>query len=316
MLEDVKGEILACTFCAYCRRACPIYLVDEWEAFSPRGRVAQGLGLLKGELVPTQDFYRHLLNCSMCAYCEDACPSNIRVTEVIITSRGELLGAGVEVPKRVTSLLSNSRREIIAPERSEGLALIPGRFGGTKDVLRLLGSIGDVTVWDIPAISPFFFAGCRSELESAAQKISSLMSERGVETAAFIDPSELLAFKAILQGLNCVHYTELLLEAGFAPTNGGEQVAYLPSAHLERLGVTSADELVKEASDVSVELTGGGAEIGWLEEGILRKLVEGRMKEAGDLRIISASPEHSIPLQEAGTASIALHSLLSEMMRP
>ena len=56
-IESVKGELLACTFCAFCRRSCPVYRATLWEGESPRGRVAQGYGLLMDELEPTDEFY-------------------------------------------------------------------------------------------------------------------------------------------------------------------------------------------------------------------------------------------------------------------
>ena len=301
-IESVKGELLACTFCAFCRRSCPVYRATLWEGESPRGRVAQGYGLLTDELEPTDEFYDSILNCSLCGLCEDACPPKIRVVDVVLAARRHLAGAGAKPPERTAQLIEASLEEKILIPRSEAIYL-PGREG--DEALALLRALGvQVEPASVPPLAPLMIAG-RPEFEDRVAELFKALKAAGARRVITPDPDELWALRGRLEDLEVLHASQVLPEDGVTAAVDGE-VAYLPSCRLRGLGVLEANDIVRSLFDVKKELECAGSEVGWLRSDVLSRIVRERIEAADGLLIVCASAEHAKSLKQAGAKAMSL----------
>jgi len=306
-IESVKGELLACTFCAFCRRSCPVYRATLWEGESPRGRVAQGHGLLLGELEPSDEFYDSVLNCSLCGLCENACPPKIRVVDVVLAIRRELVEAGANPPARVARLLSASLEGEVSVPRVETVYL-PGREG--EDALRLLRSLDvPAELASVPPLAPLMIAG-RREFESRVAELSQALRSAGVRRVITPDPDELWALRDWIKGVEILHASQAIHRGGLTAAVEGK-VAYLPSCRLRRLEVFKPDELVGSHLSVVRELECAGSEEGWLRDDVLQRIVEERVKSAEGVVIVCASAEHARILRKAGVGAKSIWEALA-----
>jgi len=93
MMETLKKyhkEILTCTGCAFCKKACQVYLHTRKEKDSPKGRIMISYGLLTGELKEDNSIIEALQKCALCRLCESVCPSMIKITDIIRAARRDL----------------------------------------------------------------------------------------------------------------------------------------------------------------------------------------------------------------------------------
>ena len=295
-IESVKGELLACTFCAFCRRSCPVYRATLWEGESPRGRVAQGHGLLLGELEPSDEFYDSVLNCSLCGLCENACPPKIRVVDVVLAIRRELVEAGANPPDRVVQLLSTSLEGEISVPRADTVYL-PGREG--EEALQMLRSLDiPAEAASVPPLAPLMMAG-RREFDGRMAELAHALKTAGVRRVVTPDPDELWVLKGWIKNVKSLHASQVIPEGGLTAAVEGD-IVYLPSCRLRRLGIPEADRLVRSHLSVVRELECAGSEEGWLRDDILQRIVKERVRLAEGLPIVCASSEHARILRRAG----------------
>ena len=126
MLEKYYKEILTCTGCAFCKKACQVYLHTRKEKDSPKGRIMISYGLLTGELKEDASIIEALQKCALCRLCESVCPSMIKITDIIKAARHDLKGmlreherimqeieAWNEPIKGERLLVMNSKNEIV-----------------------------------------------------------------------------------------------------------------------------------------------------------------------------------------------------------
>jgi glycolate oxidase iron-sulfur subunit len=83
-----------CVLCGSCKAPCPTFAGEGVEPMSARGRVVVALGLLKGELAPSERLDEILHSCLLCGLCEPACPAGVEVTEAVYAGRAALVKAG------------------------------------------------------------------------------------------------------------------------------------------------------------------------------------------------------------------------------
>jgi len=301
-IESVKGELLACTFCAFCRRSCPVYRATLWEGESPRGRVAQGYGLLMDELEPTDEFYDSILNCSLCGLCEDACPPKIRVVDVVLAARRHLAQAGAKPPERVAHLLRASLEGKILIPRAE-VVYLPGREG--EDALNILRALGvRVEPASAPPLSPLMIAGS-PEFEDRLAELSKALKAAGARRVITSDPDELWALRERLKDVEVLHASQAIPLDGVTGALERE-AAYLPSCRLRRLGVSAADDIIRSILNVKKELECAGSEDGWLRDDALSRIVRERVEAADDTVIVCASAEHARTLKQAGAEAMSI----------
>ena len=130
-LEALREEIATCMRCGNCQAVCPVYRQVRREPAVARGKVALAAALLSGELEPDAEVARQLDLCLSCNACTDACPSGVRVDDVILAARAEVVRrrgldwfraaifAAVKRPRVLSAGVATAAK-------LQGLALAPG----------------------------------------------------------------------------------------------------------------------------------------------------------------------------------------------
>lgn len=134
-LEALRTEIETCMRCGNCQAVCPVYRQVRREPAVARGKVAIAAALLSGELEPDAEVARQLDLCLSCNACTDACPSGVRVDDIILAARAEVVRrrgldwfkAAVFAAVRRPRVLGAG---VAAAARVQGLALGPGPEDG------------------------------------------------------------------------------------------------------------------------------------------------------------------------------------------
>ncbi|VUT27501.1 MAG: (Fe-S)-binding protein [Candidatus Syntrophoarchaeum sp. GoM_oil] len=93
MIDDVKREIDSCDSCKKCIDICPTYLVSEEELFAPLMRLKSAKRIFEGEEV-SERIVESMYNCPECARCDEVCPKDIKISEIIAIARMELVKRG------------------------------------------------------------------------------------------------------------------------------------------------------------------------------------------------------------------------------
>ncbi len=83
-----------CRSCGTCRSVCPIFAEIGREDAAARGKVALIRAVLDGELGLTEIFDERIQLCLNCKACVDACPNDVRVDDLILSARSDLVEAG------------------------------------------------------------------------------------------------------------------------------------------------------------------------------------------------------------------------------
>ena len=130
--ERLAGYPLAlrCIRCGLCLPACPTYEITGREADSPRGRIYLLRRFAEGELDLTPEAEKHLLRCILCRACETACPSGVRMGELMESYRATV-GSRLAGPK---DMLARFFLRHVIPYR--------GRIAGLADLLSVCQRTG------------------------------------------------------------------------------------------------------------------------------------------------------------------------------
>lgn len=83
-------NLLACTRCGACLPVCPTYNSTLEEVQSPRGRVALITAVEEGKLGLSSAFAEHMYHCLDCRACQTACPSGVKIGELVLEARAAL----------------------------------------------------------------------------------------------------------------------------------------------------------------------------------------------------------------------------------
>ncbi|MCX5800780.1 MAG: (Fe-S)-binding protein [Candidatus Eisenbacteria bacterium] len=111
-IAHAAEEIARCTKCGLCRAVCPTLIETVSESQGARGRVSLVEAVLDGRLALSDVFADRLSTCINCKACIEACPSGVRVDDVVLAARAELVSRGkFPVLKRLIlrSLLKRGR---------------------------------------------------------------------------------------------------------------------------------------------------------------------------------------------------------------
>ena len=90
-LAGLRDEIATCMRCGNCQAVCPVYREVRREPAVARGKVALAEALLAGQIEPDKELARQLDLCLTCKACVDACPSGVRVDDIILAARAEIV---------------------------------------------------------------------------------------------------------------------------------------------------------------------------------------------------------------------------------
>lgn len=101
MTTDVQGsapglqriaedQYLPCTRCGLCSYACPSYRAYRTQTYSARGRVALLRAVSQGEMEVGDTYGDRFYTCTLCAACDQACPSGVKVEDLLLAGREEI----------------------------------------------------------------------------------------------------------------------------------------------------------------------------------------------------------------------------------
>jgi glycolate oxidase iron-sulfur subunit len=93
-VDTVVPEIERCLKCGLCRSVCPVFAEVLDESGCARGKIALVEALAGGDLPLSRTFSDRLSKCLNCKSCMDACPSGIKVDELILAARAEIFNRG------------------------------------------------------------------------------------------------------------------------------------------------------------------------------------------------------------------------------
>lgn len=93
-LAGVNEELVRCIKCGMCRAVCPTLLETVSESQGARGRVSLVEAVLDGRLDLSRIFDDRISTCLNCKACIQACPSGVRVDDIILAARAELVSGG------------------------------------------------------------------------------------------------------------------------------------------------------------------------------------------------------------------------------
>lgn len=89
--ELTNHELSRCVRCGTCRSVCPTFGVIQRETASARGKVSLVDALVKGDLEPSDRFVKHITECVLCEACQEVCPNEVRVPDIILAARREVV---------------------------------------------------------------------------------------------------------------------------------------------------------------------------------------------------------------------------------
>ena len=93
-IAQFSGEIVRCIKCGLCRAVCPTLIETVSESQGARGRVSLVEAVLDGRLTLSDILADRISGCINCKACIEACPSGVRVDDIILAARAELVSRG------------------------------------------------------------------------------------------------------------------------------------------------------------------------------------------------------------------------------
>lgn len=93
-LSKHEEELIRCIKCGLCRAVCPVFEVVGMESAVARGKVALIEAVVNGQLELTAIFADRIQRCLNCKTCIENCPSGVRVDDLILAARAELVESG------------------------------------------------------------------------------------------------------------------------------------------------------------------------------------------------------------------------------
>jgi Fe-S oxidoreductase len=96
--KKLEKEMLTCTFCGFCKSVCPYFEDNQWDPSVARGKVILAYGLARGEIPADESVVQRMAQCTTCKDCERRCPSNIKVVDIVESTRADLVEAGCVLP--------------------------------------------------------------------------------------------------------------------------------------------------------------------------------------------------------------------------
>lgn len=100
--DEIDNEVLVCVQCGFCRAVCPVFTITGRESTNARGRMILAYDYLAGRIEPGPALAEKFYQCTTCGNCTTACPSRLKVCDVVESCRRELHKAGF-VPNGLSS---------------------------------------------------------------------------------------------------------------------------------------------------------------------------------------------------------------------
>ncbi len=90
-IKDLSIKASRCVKCGTCMTSCPVYAETLSEITTPRGKMSLIESLATGEIHFTKRLQDILFTCLLCDSCGENCPNNVKVGEILLDSRRELV---------------------------------------------------------------------------------------------------------------------------------------------------------------------------------------------------------------------------------
>ena len=114
ILKKLSKEASRCVKCGACLASCPIYAETLSEVTTARGKLSLIESLSTGEIQFTSKLKDLLSSCLICNACGEGCPNNVRVEEILLEARKELVvHRGLPFAKKLLFLLLRSSPRVL-----------------------------------------------------------------------------------------------------------------------------------------------------------------------------------------------------------
>jgi Fe-S oxidoreductase len=333
-----------CNKCGFCQASCPFYQTTLREWASGRGRLRLLKGVQEGEVTAGDGYLRALFQCFSCSACEATCPSGVPVEDILWEGRRQAASDGLLPPAlaqleetisasgNLTGEASDVRlswAENLEFEPRRGgqheliyfvgcvSSLFPQAYGLPQSMVRLLEKEGEdygVLGADEACCGyPLYVSGLVDEARALAEENLRTIQEAGGRRLITTCPScyrawrefypELLGYDP---GVEVVHATEWLVDAGLELGTFGKRVTYQDPCDLGRASgnydaprrfLSSIEDLeLLEMAQTRAEALccGGGGNMESLDRDASRAVVSKRMGQAaatGAEVVVTACPQ-------------------------
>jgi Fe-S oxidoreductase len=189
--EKFRDAILRCSRCGFCQTACPVYGATLRPALNARGKMLVLLEVIRGEIDLNDELIETLFQCTGCAGCVEACPSGVKVPEILRQARRDLVGRGSCHPalkaifdglKKQTNIYGDREPKDFGKERNRkaGFVYFVGCVGSYREkeatlaILKLLDRLQiDYTLVDEVC--------CSGVLEDIGYRIDQRMAGKNID---------------------------------------------------------------------------------------------------------------------------------------
>ncbi len=148
-------QIELCSECGACLEVCPIYFETKKEIDSPLAKLKNAKKIFSGEKI-SREVVESYFSDPMCALCDYACPSEIKIAEIIRETRRELVArnlAPLEGHKKVIASILEKGNSVEA-DPAKRLDWLPEPFiERASDTLLYLGCLPSYLVKESAAAS-------------------------------------------------------------------------------------------------------------------------------------------------------------------
>lgn len=110
-LELLKDDIKRCVKCGTCRSICPTFRIIGKESASARGKITLIDAYINGQIGLSEEYLRHIKECTMCGACSASCPNGVDATGIILSARADAVnkqGMGLSAGLLLKSVLDSS----------------------------------------------------------------------------------------------------------------------------------------------------------------------------------------------------------------
>ncbi len=128
LLKSYSSYMEACTDCGICIEVCPFYKITGNELYGGRAKLKAAYALYKGEELSEEEI-KTLLLCTRCDQCNQMCPAQIPISEIVAAARGRLKELG-KAPGKYLVIAKNimeANSPMAAPPKDR-LACLPEEF--------------------------------------------------------------------------------------------------------------------------------------------------------------------------------------------
>ncbi|MBI5827268.1 MAG: (Fe-S)-binding protein [Deltaproteobacteria bacterium] len=125
-LEEFKDELEKCVRCGTCRSVCPTFRVLGRETACARGKLTLIGSYLGSEIPQSDEYVRHIKECTLCGACKGSCPNGVDTTGVFAAARADV-AKNKGLPFAANLIFKN----LVSPGKTVPLALkLASRFQG------------------------------------------------------------------------------------------------------------------------------------------------------------------------------------------